>query len=65
MTNYRRYEILSTYDLPRIERELGEKYAHFGELFVAQNEAYQRLSPVEQARDNRETTRALDRIAAR
>lgn len=51
MTHKQRYDILSTFDISRIQRELGETYKDLGEVFRAEGEAFNRLSDAEKAAD--------------
>ena len=64
MTNYQRYQILSTFDIPRIDRELGEKYADLSEVCRAQSETFELLTSAERSRDFTEMTFELERVQA-
>lgn len=51
--NYDRYEILSTFNLARINQALGTNYTTHGEVFRAQAEAFALLTPAEQRQDEK------------
>lgn len=61
----RRYEILSTYDIPRINRELSTTYTTLGQVYQAQSEAFAALTPVERRQDEKATDIALRQMASR
>ena len=62
MTNYARYQILSTYDIAQIAEKLGEVYNNMGAVNRAANEAYAALSVTEQNADLRQTLKELNRL---
>jgi hypothetical protein len=64
MTNAARYAILATYDLPRIERELGEKYATLGDAHRAASEAFAALTADEKLADKIAAEKAIATIDA-
>lgn len=61
---YDRYEILSTYDIPSINRQLGTSYTSLSEVCTAQSEAFGALSTAERRQDYKAINAALDPIAA-
>ena len=62
MTNWQRYKILSTYDLEKIERLLGEHYTNLGKVYRAATEAYNQLNKSEKALDYWEASQELEAL---
>lgn len=53
MNSVERYNLLSTFDISRINEGLGTNYSNLGEVFRAQSEAFAALSPEEVESDRR------------
>lgn len=63
VSDWQRYQILSTYDGQTILRQLGERYRDLGEIHKAATEAYARLTSEQKAMDYWQASQELEAIA--